>query len=247
MPPLLGQLGEVAVAPDAREALEIGSPGSARRPGRSRTSPACRGTAWCRPARPSRRATGRPCVVPDVDREAEAAHLDLAAAHRARRIAEHEAGDDVGAARDRGELHVRLDRLDRRSRSSPAPAASRSRGSPASGARSCVCAGASPAFLQASMYLALVPKTSTRSRSRDVPEHRGRRVERRAVEQHQRLLDREPADQPVPHHPAAGGEVEHAARPGAQSVCSRCSLMCCSSVPPAPCTIALGLPVVPEE
>jgi hypothetical protein len=35
-------------------------------------------------------------------------------------------------------------------------------------------------------------------------------VERRAVEQDQRFLAGEAADQPVPHHPAAGSIVEHA-------------------------------------
>ena len=79
----------------------------------------------------------------------------------------------------------------------------------------------SPAFLQASMYLALVPNTSTRSRSAMSQSIVGPGMERRAVEQDQRLPDREPADQPVPHHPAAGGEVEHALagpRVGVQAV-----------------------------
>ena len=34
---------------------------------------------------------------------------------------------------------------------------------------------------------------------------------------------------------------------GARSPCSRCSFTCSSSVPPAPCTIAFGGPVVPDE
>ncbi len=34
---------------------------------------------------------------------------------------------------------------------------------------------------------------------------------------------------------------------GVRSVCSRCSLRCCSSVPPTPCTMHFGTPVVPEE
>ena len=40
-----------------------------------------------------------------------------------------------------------------------------------------------------------------------VPQDRGRR-EWRAVEQHHRRADGERGDQPVPHHPAARGEVE---------------------------------------
>ena len=57
---MLGPFGEVAVAPDAGEALEIG--GAVLRavgvvPERRSAS---RGTAWCRPARPCRRARGLP-------------------------------------------------------------------------------------------------------------------------------------------------------------------------------------------
>jgi len=35
--------------------------------------------------------------------------------------------------------------------------------------------------------------------------------------------------------------------PGFTSVCNRCSLRCCSKVPPAPCTMHFGTPVVPLE
>src|SRR4030095_2593315 len=48
-------------------------------------------------------------VVPDFNFHAEAAALQLAAVHRQERIAEPETGDDVGAARDRGELHFGSD------------------------------------------------------------------------------------------------------------------------------------------
>ena len=50
-------------------------------------------------------------LVEHVDRHAEPRPLDFAAPDRLRRDAEHEAGDDVGAARDRGEMQVRLDRV----------------------------------------------------------------------------------------------------------------------------------------
>src|SRR5690606_16840669 len=43
------------------------------------------------------------------DIHAEPRALDLTAPYRGRRIAEHEARDDVGAPRDRGEMDVRLD------------------------------------------------------------------------------------------------------------------------------------------
>ena len=48
---------------------------------------------------------------PDVDRHAQARCPGFRRARRAAGIAEHEAGDDVGAAGDRGEVHVRLDRV----------------------------------------------------------------------------------------------------------------------------------------
>ncbi len=47
-------------------------------------------------------------VRPGLDLHAEAALLDFAGVNRAGRLAEHEAGDDVGAAADRGELQVAL-------------------------------------------------------------------------------------------------------------------------------------------
>ena len=111
-------------------------------------------------------------IVQDLDREAEAAHLDLAAPDRAGRVAEHEAGDDVGAARDRGQLHVGLDLVVDVVEALRVPAASRSRASARSGREIVGLApAATPAFLQASMYLALVPKTVTRSARGHVPEH----------------------------------------------------------------------------
>ena len=52
---------------------------------------------------------GLPVVVEDLDRHAEPARLDLAAPHRQdRRCRSTKHDDDVGAARDRGEVHVAL-------------------------------------------------------------------------------------------------------------------------------------------
>ena len=76
--------------------------------------------------------------------------------------------------------------------------------------RSCVRRAPGPPSCTASIYLALVPKMVTRSSLRDVPQPVGPGCERRAVEQDQRRLAGQPDDQPVPHHPAAGGEVEEA-------------------------------------
>src|SRR5262245_51821840 len=49
-------------------------------------------------------------VIEDLDAHAEPATLNLAAINRQQWIAERETRNDVGAARDRGELHTTLDR-----------------------------------------------------------------------------------------------------------------------------------------
>ncbi len=104
---MLGPFGEVAMAPDVVEALEIGRvvllalrvvPEETGMDGKGfvqTSSPFSAGSAD--PGRPRRR---RPCPgrPPGFRRP-----------HRLGRHAEHEAGDDVGAARDRGEVHVALD------------------------------------------------------------------------------------------------------------------------------------------
>ena len=79
--------------------------------------------------------------------------------------------------------------------------------------RSWVSPGRSPSFSASARYLALVPKTVTPLPLHQIPQH-GRRRQRRAVEQHDRGADGEAGDQPVPHHPPAGGEVEDPVVPG---------------------------------
>ena len=76
--------------------------------------------------------------------------------------------------------------------------------------RSWVFAGARPAFLTASMYLAEVPKIVDALLGHVVEERVAVGLERRAVVERERRLAGERAHQPVPHHPAAGGEVEDA-------------------------------------
>ena len=106
---------------------------------------------------------------------------------------------------------VVLHALRRRSRSSPAPAGCRSRTSCAARRARSPCAAPAPIFSSASMYLADVPKcghAARRRRSRTAPCRAS--DERRAVVEQQRRAGGEPGHQPVPHHPAAGGEVEQA-------------------------------------
>ena len=109
---VLGDLDAVAVAPDAGKALEVRGAVLARRRDRSRSRPASTGTATCRRARPARRRRQRlPSSSNTSTSMPEAAALDLAAPDRQRRIAEHEARHDVGAARDRRQADVVLDAL----------------------------------------------------------------------------------------------------------------------------------------
>ena len=97
--------GEIAVAPDILETLEIGGvvflavgivPESDRHRGEG---PGADELALLLPDRTR-------LVVPDVDGHAEPRRLDLARPDRLDRHAEHEAAHDVGAAGDRGEVHV---------------------------------------------------------------------------------------------------------------------------------------------
>ena len=105
-----GFLHEVAVAPDVRVFLEVGGavllpvrivPEADRHRGKGLDADQLTLGLAHRMAR----------LVEHLDRHAEAAALYLPAPHRADRVAEDEAGNDVGAAGDGGELHVALDVL----------------------------------------------------------------------------------------------------------------------------------------
>ena len=207
-PPCSVRRDPVAVAPDARKPLEVRGVILLRRPGRSRSRPASRGTATCRRARRRPSASGcpldrrrrRPCRGPAPE------------SRRARpgvRIAADEAAHDVGAAGDRREVHVRLDRaideieaLGRERRSRRRDRAERR--------QRCVSRGTSPPCATASMNFADVPNSVMPTRSASVEQPVRVRVKRRSVVQDDRRLRREHRHEPVPHHPAARREVEDA-------------------------------------
>ena len=244
---VLGPLGEVAVAPDVGEALEVGGAvflavGIVPEADRHRRER--RGADELALLAAHRLAV----VVEDVDRHAEAAALDLAAPHRLRSGSPSTKQETMSVP---PEIEARctslLDRRRRRSRSSPATAASRSRRSCARVDRSCVSRGSRPALRTASMNLAEVPKMRHPLGLGEVEQHVAVGMERRAVVEQQRRAGREARDQPVPHHPAAGREVEEPVAARRCRQCSRCSFRCWSSVPPAPCTMHFGTPVVPDE
>ena len=178
-----GEHGEIAVAPDVREALEIrGAVAAAvgivpetdghRREGRGADEFALQ--ALQRPA----------VVVEDLDVHPEPAALQFAAIDGQRGIAECKAGHDVGAAGDRRELRCRRRSPRARSRTARAPAASPSTGS-------CAAARDRPGRrvgIRSSPARRGISGWCRRGRCQflagQTPQHALVRMERRAVEQH---------------------------------------------------------------
>src|SRR5688572_11376859 len=105
---VLGLLAPVAVTPHVREFFEVGGavlgavrvvPETDRHAGKGLGADELALLALERLA----------VLVEDLDRHAEALRLDFAAPYRAHRVAEHEAGHDVGAPGDRRQADVVLD------------------------------------------------------------------------------------------------------------------------------------------
>ena len=204
-----GDGGPVAVTPDVVERVEVGG----AVPGAVGIVPEAHGhrrerTGADELALPARGQ--RPSVVAeDLDRHAQPARLQLALPDRKRRVAEREARDDVGAARDRGELHVRLHVAvdvvealvgERRAGRHHQPQAGEIVGLPR-------------------LHAGLLDRREVFRRGSEdrhafplaeVPQDRGRRVRRVALVEQQRRAERQGRDLPVPHHPAAGRDIEHA-------------------------------------
>src|SRR5262249_50573836 len=103
-----GQLHVVAVTPDAGKLLEVGGV-VARAVGIVPEAYRHRGEGGGTHQLALLAAHRAPEVVVALHLHAEFSALYLAAPPRARRIARGEARDDVGAAGDRGEVHVLLD------------------------------------------------------------------------------------------------------------------------------------------
>ena len=201
-----GQLDMVAVRPHAGEALEIGRRVAAavgivpkahrhrgKRPGADQLS---------------RLADHRlALLVPHLDRHAEPAGLQLAAPDRRDRVAEREARHDVGAAGDRGEVQVLLDapvdevealRHQRRT----------GRENRAERRQIVGPAGLQPRLLEGIDVFGAGPEDADPILLGEIEQAVAVGMERRAVVQDQGRAGRERAHLPVPHHPAAGGEVE---------------------------------------
>ena len=200
------------MSPDPGKAVEVGRASSGCRQDRRRTPAASTGTGLVHtssPRTPGESAQRLPLLVPHVDGRSERRALDLPGVHRPRGIADHETAAQVGAAADRRQVHVGLDvvvdvvePLGGQRRSGRCDGAQRRTG------RSVSAATSTPALAQASRNLALVPNkvtcsASARSHSAVGPGWNGEPSYSTIV-----APEASAVDQPVPHHPAAGGVVE---------------------------------------
>ena len=215
MPSCAVQLGKIAMAPDIGKAGQSKHCGICCRPGRSKIIGMLGKGAVHQLAFSSR--TGWPAsfqMSTAMPSPGIAARRDTPAAPGCR----GKTGDNIGAARNRRQLHIGLDvavdiikafRHQRRA-GGKSPAAHKS------WLRAAYC----PAWRRRRV-LAEVPKWVPRSRANQSQQLAilGKRA---AVKQQERGFAGQAADQPVPHHPAAGGEVKNRS-PGRRSACSRCS------------------------
>ena len=159
-------------------------------------------------------------------------------------IAEHEAAHDVGAPGDRLKRHGRP-RARRPSRTATRAGSSRSRARRAGRRAASRGAGRSrcprTAGGRAGSSRTRVTSSEDTTIARASPDRSGAR--RRA-----RFPQPEASAESCQFHIIHAAVVwKKSLSPGRRSTCSRCSFRCSSSVPPAPWTMPLGAPVVPDE
>jgi hypothetical protein len=168
---MLGPFGEIAMAPDIVEAGEIGGV-VFRAVGSFQNITGMEGKGLVQTSSPFSPRTGLALVVPDVDGQAEPAPGSRPRQTGLSRIAEHEAADDVGAAGDRGQLHVGLMPLVDEGETLLGDSGEPVEADMRSFSRGHVVLRAAEAGLaQASIYLAEVPKMVMPSSRRIVEEH----------------------------------------------------------------------------
>ena len=205
---VLGELDVVAVAPRAREPLEIRG--------------AVLGVAGVVPERHRHRRKRLGAdqlallplerisvVVEHLDGHAQAPRLQLAAPHRRDRVTEREAAYDVGAARHRRQAHVALDVAVNIIEALGCQGGTR-REHRLELREVVVLGGLDGGLLERREVLGRGAEHGDAVGFGVAPQNAAVGVERRAVVEHDRGLARQAAHQPVPHHPAAGGEVEQA-------------------------------------
>ena len=198
--------GVVAVMPDAGKAFEVGGAilGAVRvvpEADRHRRK-------WLRAHQLAAvAADGLAGVVEDVYGHTQGAALNLAAVHGADRATAGKARHDVSAAGDGGQQHIGLDGLVYEVES--VRQQRRSGGQHGSQLAEIDAVDRNErAFLQGGQIFGTRAEYRNALFLGDSPQNSGVGVERAAVVQNQRRADCQPADEPVPHHPAAGGEVE---------------------------------------
>ncbi len=148
----------------------------------------------------------------DVHRHAESAGLQLAAPDGAGGVADGEAGDDLRPPADVAQVYVPLDGVVDVVVAVAREWTAGGHNGPEGG--QVVRAPWRQSFLlRQSEVLGARAEDGHAFLGRHRPEHLGVRGEGRAVVQHHRGADGQGADQPVPHHPAAGGEVEEPVLP----------------------------------
>ena len=204
---VLRDLREVAVMPDAGEALEIC--GADLLPVRIVPKGNRHGDERGGADELALRSANRiPGVVEHLDGHAEASTLELSRVNRQVRVAPGEAGDDVRPSRDRREADVLLDisvdvfeALLRERRPGGADRAER---------RQVELLPGFHAFLrQGLQVLCAGPEDGHGLIASEAPQHGGIGMKRVPVVEEEGGAGGEAADEPVPHHPAAGREVEN--------------------------------------
>ena len=203
---VLGTLREVAMRPHALELLEVraaqlGAVGIVQEAHRARRE-GLRADQLALPARQRCAA-----LVEDVHRHAESLALQFPRVHRQQRVAEGEAGDEIGAARDGRHrdagLHVPrqvAEALARQRRARGEDGAQR--------IQPMALPGFDAGLFDAREVFGAGAEHGDALAVDEVRERLGRRAERRTIVEHQRTTACEPRDEPVPHHPAGGGEKE---------------------------------------
>src|SRR5438876_8354606 len=198
---MAANLCPVAMAPDTREILEV------RRAvlGAILVVPECYGHTGKRSSanqfarNESHRSSS---IVENVYRHSESGRLNLSLIDRQNRIAQHEAGDDVTAAADAGEVHVRLDFL-----VDVIKAVVRQRTSRRKNRFQCrqimSPAWLRSALLQQRQIFCAGAEDCNAFLLRHLPQNIRIRGQWRTVVKHDLYSDGERAEKPVPHHPAA--------------------------------------------